>query len=82
MTSKIKSNRVIVKTPLARCSKCGHKLYHEDRDWESTSFVDSSGNNDRSYHHIQCPKHRMKVTKTTIEKTCLDCGVTHEESFQ
>lgn len=64
--------------PVATCIKCEHKIYSED-DYESRSFVDSSGNNAREYYHKNCPCHKMKIIKSYIVKKCQDCSVTLEE---
>lgn len=60
--------------PIARCSKCEHRIYPED-DYERHSFVGSSGNNEQEFKHKECPNHKMTDVKAVVTSKCLECGV-------
>lgn len=65
--------------PIATCIRCEHKIYAEEDNHESRSFVNSSGNNAREYFHIKCPRHKMEDIRITTTYKCLDCGVLIDE---
>jgi hypothetical protein len=69
----------MVKYSIATCKKCGHKIYSEEDNHTSNSYVDSSGNNDRDYKHIKCPNHKTKVIERITISKCINCSAILED---